>query len=65
MRVWGSTWNKSLGTGMGKEGAQVVDGQPTGLILNHAYSLLGVFEIADPKDPTKPIRLMLLMNPWG
>ena len=51
--------------GMGKEGAQVVDGQPTGLILNHAYSILGIFELEDPENKTRPIRLLSLMNPWG
>ena len=51
--------------GNGKEGPQVVDGTPTGLILNHAYSILGIFEVEDPKDKARPIRLLSLMNPWG
>ena len=28
--------------GNGKEGPHIVDGQPTGLILNHAYSLTDI-----------------------
>lgn len=51
--------------GNGKEGAQVVDGIPTGLILNHAYSLLNVMEIDNLKDKNDPIRLLILRNPWG
>jgi len=31
--------------GNGKEGPQVLDGKPSGLILNHAYALLNVMEI--------------------
>jgi hypothetical protein len=51
--------------GNGKEGAQVVDGQPTGLILNHAYSILCVLELDDSKDSSKHHRLIILRNPWG
>ena len=51
--------------GMGKEGAQVVDGKPTGLILNHAYSILGVLELDNEQDHNEPIRLIILRNPWG
>jgi hypothetical protein len=28
----------------------VIDGQPTGLILNHAYSISDILEIKDPYD---------------
>ena len=51
--------------GMGKEGPQVVDGAPTGLILNHAYSLNDIMEIEDPYDKNRPLRLLRLRNPWG
>jgi len=36
--------------GNGKEGGQVVDGKPTGLILNHAYGLQDIMELEDPFD---------------
>ena len=32
-----------------KHGEHMIDGKPCGLLLNHAYSLLGVFEI-DSKE---------------
>ena len=32
-----------------KHGEHMIDGKPSGLLLNHAYSLLGVFEI-DSKE---------------
>jgi hypothetical protein len=52
--------------GNGKEGAQINDdGKPTGLILNHAYSLLMIFEMENDKKPDEPIRLIVLRNPWG
>ena len=52
--------------GMGKEGAQINDeGKPTGLILNHAYSLLMIFEIENEHDANDPHRLLVLRNPWG
>jgi hypothetical protein len=34
--------------GYGKEGPQVIDGQPTGLILNHAYGINDIMELDDP-----------------
>ena len=37
----------------------MVDGQPTGLILNHAYGINDVFEL------TPEIKLLRLRNPWG
>ena len=37
----------------------MVDGQPTGLILNHAYGISDVFEL------TPEIKLLRLRNPWG
>ena len=48
-----------------KNGAQVVDGVPTGLINNHAYGLENVIEIEDKFDKARPIRLIQLRNPWG
>jgi hypothetical protein len=51
--------------GQGKDGPQVVDGQPTGLIMNHAYGLLDVLELENPDDPEEPLRLLRLRNPWG
>ena len=35
--------------GYGKEGPLVMDGHPTGLILNHAYAIRDVVEIKDIK----------------
>ena len=53
--------------GNGKEGPQVVDGAPTGLILNHAYGINDVMELADPFDATGkvPLKILRLRNPWG
>jgi hypothetical protein len=51
--------------GMGKVGQLIVDGTPTGLILNHAYSLNDIMEIEDPNDKKRPLRLLRLRNPWG
>lgn len=43
----------------------MIDGKPCGLLLNHAYSLLGVFEIDSKEKKGEKIRLVLLRNPWG
>jgi len=53
--------------GDGKEGPHMVDGQPTGLILNHAYGISDIVEFIDPydKSKSKKIRLLRLRNPWG
>jgi hypothetical protein len=51
--------------GNGKGGPQIVDGQPTGLILNHAYGITDVVEFIDPFNKSKVIRLLRLRNPWG
>jgi hypothetical protein len=51
--------------GNGKEGPQVIDGQPTGLILNHAYGINDVMELDDPFDKKNKLRLLRLRNPWG
>jgi len=36
--------------GHGKEGPQVVDGHPTGLILNHAYGVSDIIEFPNQND---------------
>jgi len=53
--------------GNGKEGPQVLDGQPTGLILNHAYGISDVVELPDPfaKKKGAIAKLLRLRNPWG
>jgi len=51
--------------GNGKEGELVVDGAPTGLILNHAYSIFAFVQFPDPHDPKNNFRLVVLRNPWG
>ena len=51
--------------GNGKEGPLVVDGRPTGLILNHAYGINDVMELDDPYNRGNKIRLLRLRNPWG
>lgn len=51
--------------GNGKSGPLVVDGKDSGLILNHAYSLNDILEIADPFNEGKTVRLLRLRNPWG
>ena len=51
--------------GEGKEGPHMIEGEPSGLILNHAYGLVDAIEIADPHDHTRPFKLLRLRNPWG
>ena len=51
--------------GYGKEGPQVIDGQPTGLILNHAYGINDIFEFDDAYNKGQKVRLLRLRNPWG
>ena len=53
--------------GNGKEGPQIIDGSPTGLILNHAYGISDIVEFLDPMDKQsqRKIRLIRLRNPWG
>jgi len=48
--------------GNGKEGQLILDGAPTGLILNHAYGINDIFEITIRGDAFKLLRLR---NPWG
>jgi hypothetical protein len=33
--------------GYGKEGPFIIDGHPTGLILNHAYGIRDIIELPD------------------
>jgi hypothetical protein len=52
----------------GKNGPHLIDAKPSGLILNHAYSILDVIKIPDYKSKDKDggfLRLLLLRNPWG
>jgi hypothetical protein len=55
--------------GYGKEGPQIIDGKPTGLILNHAYGLNDIMELKDPfqdpKEKPEPLKLLRIRNPWG
>ena len=52
--------------GNGKEGQLILDGTPTGLILNHAYGLNDIIELDDPfNEGDEKIRLLRLRNPWG
>ena len=50
--------------GEGKEGQLVIDGQPTGLIMNHAYAIKDVFDLSKYIKGSDE-RLMVLFNPWG
>jgi len=49
--------------GNGKEGQLILDGTPSGLILNHAYGLNDIMELDDEEGGT--LRLLRLRNPWG
>lgn len=51
--------------GNGKEGPHILDGKPSGLILNHAYGISDVMELQDPYDKKKPLKFLRLRNPWG
>lgn len=51
--------------GYGKAGELIIDGAPTGLILNHAYAIQDVIPLPDPFDPERPLRLLRVRNPWG
>lgn len=51
--------------GYGKKGELIIDGTPTGLILDHAYTLQDVIDIPDPHDKDVPLRILRLRNPWG
>ena len=48
-----------------KGGPQIIEGKPSGLIINHAYGINDIFELKDPWDIKKVIRLLRLRNPWG
>ena len=51
--------------GNGKSGELILDGHPTGLMLNHAYSLMFVWEIKGGANKNDVQRIMVLRNPWG
>ena len=42
-----------------------MDGHPTGLMLNHAYSLMFVWEIRAGVQKNDVQRVVVLRNPWG
>jgi len=43
----------------------ILDGKPSGLILNHAYGINDIMELVDPYNKGKKLRLLRLRNPWG
>jgi hypothetical protein len=51
--------------GQGVESDVVVNGEMTGLLARHAYSLIDVLEIKNPKATKGRNRLIRLRNPWG
>jgi len=51
--------------GYGKNGPQMIEGKPSGLILNHAYGLNDIMEFDDPDHKGQKLRLLRLRNPWG
>lgn len=51
--------------GQGVESDVVVNGEMTGLLARHAYSLIDVLEIKNPKATKGRHRLVRLRNPWG
>jgi len=51
--------------GYGKNGPQMIEGKPSGLIMNHAYGLNDIMEFDDPKNKGEKLRLLRLRNPWG
>jgi hypothetical protein len=51
-------------TGQEIEHEVTIDGEKTGLLANHAYSILDVIQLPDGGDQ-KGIRLLRIRNPWG
>jgi len=43
----------------------MIEGKPSGLILNHAYGLNDIMEFEDPVKKGEKLRLLRLRNPWG
>ena len=43
----------------------MIEGKPSGLILNHAYGLNDIMEFDDPDHKGAKLRLLRLRNPWG
>jgi len=42
-----------------------MDGEPCGILSNHAYSITDVFEIPDPEAEEGEHKLLRIRNPWG
>ena len=51
--------------GDGVEGDVVVDGERTGLLSRHAYSIIDILTLEDPQAPKGRHRLLRIRNPWG
>ena len=51
--------------GDGTETELVYEGEPTGLLAGHAYSLLDVVFVNNPTEQNEQHRLLRLRNPWG
>ena len=50
--------------GLGKQGQLIVNGNPCGLILNHAYGICDIIQFQDTHK-NQYIKLLRLRNPWG
>lgn len=50
--------------GDGKEGELIIDGRPTGLVMNHAYSIKDLFNLNKYMNSSDE-KIMVLYNPWG
>jgi Ca2+-binding EF-hand superfamily protein len=51
--------------GEGTEGDVVFEGEMTGLLSRHAYSIIDVLNLQDPQAPKGRHRLLRIRNPWG
>ena len=51
--------------GNGVESDVIIDGEQTGLLARHAYAIIDVLFIKDPKAIKKRHRLLRIRNPWG
>jgi hypothetical protein len=51
--------------GNGQQSPHLIDGQPSGLLCNHSYSIEDLIEFKDKTNPGQKIRLLRLRNPWG
>lgn len=41
-----------------------IDGRPCGIITGHAYAILDIFELTEPKT-REVFKIVLIRNPWG